>query len=217
MAYFNFKARLEGIINCPKCNSPIDVSAKFCPNCGAPIFTTQADTPEKQTPLQQNSPQMPYQPGNQSLSGLSTSFDIKRLNINDFLIAGSTLVLFISLFLSWYSFSFSNTYFGKFISLSFSLDALNHGYMYIVLLLCLAIFAFYINVALDKPIKLAVADWQLLAGGAGANLLFTLIAFFDTPGPSNQDYGAFLGLIAAIACAVAVFFKAKAAGAIQSK
>jgi hypothetical protein len=113
----------------------------------------------------------------------------------------ATLVLFISLFLPWYTYSFGLG--------SVSVDGLWHGWMYIVFLLSLAILVYLVSRAgfSEMPFKLPVSGDQLLLGGSAINLVLTVIAFVDKPGGVGFSgigwgWGAFVGLIAAVVAAV---------------
>ena len=113
----------------------------------------------------------------------------------------ATLVLFISLFLPWYTYSFGLG--------SVSVDGLWHGWMYIVFLLSLVILVYLVSRAGfgEMPYKLPVSGDQLLLGGSAINLVLTVIAFVDKPGGVGFSgigwgWGAFVGLIAAVVAAV---------------
>ncbi len=81
-----------------------------------------------------------------------------------------------------------------------------HGYLYIVLILCLAILAYLVVRALfdEMPVKLPVKHETLLFVATAINFLLVLIGFLDKPGGVGWRFGAFIGLIAAIV-AVAPF------------
>ncbi len=133
--------------------------------------------------------------------GPSFNLDASRWSQADRITGIATLVLFISLFLPWFSL---NTGFGN-----VSADALSaHGYLFIVLILALAIIAFLVLEAgfAELPFSLPLAREQLLLAATGLNLLLVLIAFIFMPGGFGGgvgwSFGAFVGLIAAVvACA----------------
>jgi uncharacterized membrane protein len=110
-------------------------------------------------------------------------------------------VLFISLFLPW--FSASSSFAG--ISASASVDALTaHGYLYLVLIMTLLMVAYLIARAglKDMP-ALPFSHERLLIAGAGINLVLVLIAVIFKPAGSGVvsvgwSFGAFVGLIAAV-------------------
>jgi hypothetical protein len=109
----------------------------------------------------------------------------------------ATLVLFISLFLPWYSYG------------PITFNGLWHGWMYIVFLLCLAILVFLVSRAgfSEMPFKIPVSEHQLLLYGSAINLVLTVIAFIDKPGGLGfvgvgWAWAGFVALIAAIVAAV---------------
>jgi hypothetical protein len=113
----------------------------------------------------------------------------------------ATLVLFISLFLPWYTYSYGLG--------SVSVDGLWHGWMYIVFLVSLAILVYLVARAgfREMPFKMPVSGDQLLLVGSAINLVLTVIAFVDKPGGVGFSgigwgWGAFVGLIAAVVAAV---------------
>ncbi|MHB8264224.1 MAG: hypothetical protein ACYDGY_10875 [Acidimicrobiales bacterium] len=129
------------------------------------------------------------------------SFDIKRWSQTDRITAIATLVLLVSLFLPWFSYNFG---FG-----SISVDGLWHGWMYLVLLLCLALLGYFVARAgfSEMPFKLPMAEEQMLLIATGANAVLTILAFVFKPGGYGfsgigWSFGAFVGLVASIVAAV---------------
>jgi len=127
----------------------------------------------------------------------SFSFDIKRWSQAERITGVATVVLLISLFLPWFTYSFG---FG-----SVSVDGLWHGWMYLVLILCLVILAYLVARAgfEEMPLKLPLPGAQLLLIAAGANAILTFLAFVFKPGGVGfhgigWGFGAFVGLAAAI-------------------
>ncbi len=113
----------------------------------------------------------------------------------------ATLVLFISLFLPWYTYSFGLG--------SVSVDGLWHGWMYIVFLISLAILVYLVSRAgfSEMPFKMPISGDQLLLVGSAINLVLVVIAFVDKPGGVGFSgigwgWGAFVGLVAAVVAAV---------------
>jgi hypothetical protein len=128
-------------------------------------------------------------------SAPSFKFDAKRWSQTDRIVAIATLVLFISLFLAW---------FGAGIAIyNVTVDGLYHGYMYITLIVSLAIIVYLALVAgMDKlPFKLPVSHPQALLFGTALNLLLTVISFLTKPSGTSWQYGAYIGLIAAVIAA----------------
>jgi hypothetical protein len=129
-------------------------------------------------------------------------FDAARWTRNDRIVGIATLVLLISLFLSWFTAS-AGPY-----SASWSGTSAN-GWLWLVFLICLAIIAYLVVRALydEMPVKLPLEHDKLLFIGTAVNFFLVLIAFFVSPGygvsgpgvPSvGWAYGAFVALIAAI-------------------
>jgi hypothetical protein len=172
-------------MKCSQCGSDAAGGAAVCPGCGAPLPATgEAAT------LTQPGPAMAFH------------FDAARWTMADRIAGGATFVLLISLFLPWFSVSAG---FGSFTASS-SVDALTaHGYLYLVLLLALAMIGYLIVAAglRDLP-ALPLGRDRLLGAAAAVNLLLVLIAMLLKPGGGSPlvkvgwDFGAFLGLAAAI-------------------
>ncbi len=125
---------------------------------------------------------------------------MKRWSQAERITAIGTLVLFVSLFLPWFTYNYGLG--------SISVDGLWHGWMYLVFILCLAILAFLVSRAgfSEMPFKLPMADEQLLLIATGVNAVLTVFAFLLKPGGIGFSgigwgFGAFVGLIAAIVAA----------------
>ncbi len=141
-----------------------------------------------------------------SSPGTAYKFDAKRWSKTDRIVAIATLVLFISLFLAW---------FGAGISIyHVTVDGLWHGYMYITLIVSLAILGYLGLLAglAHLPFKLPLAHPQLLAAATGLNFLLTLISFLTKPSGTSWQYGAYIGLVAAF-----VAFVPRVVPAIQAR
>jgi hypothetical protein len=172
-------------MKCSQCGSDAATGAGTCQGCGAAIPTAaEAAT------LTQPSPPLAFR------------FDAARWTMADRIAGGATLVLFISLFLPWFSVSAG---FGNFTASS-SVDALTaHGYLYLVLLLALAMLGYLIvSAGLDSRPALPLSHEQILGAAAAVNLLPVLIGMVFMPGGGSSlvkvgwDFGAFIGLAAAI-------------------
>jgi hypothetical protein len=133
-------------------------------------------------------------------------FDAARWTTADRIAGGATLVLFVSLFLPWFSVSAG---FGSF-SESSSMDALTaHGYLYLVLLLALALLGYLVvSAGLASRPALPLSHEQILGATAGLNLLLVLIGMLIMPGGGSSlvkvswDFGAFIGLATAVVAVV---------------
>ncbi|MCU1492567.1 MAG: hypothetical protein JWO62_331 [Acidimicrobiaceae bacterium] len=121
-------------------------------------------------------------------------FESRRLSQTDRIVGGATLVLFVSLFLSWFGYHYG----GVFVALS--LSGLWHGYMYLTLLVCLALLAYFVGKAgyESLPVRLPIADAQLVVIGTAINAVLTVVSFLTKPSGWSWEIGAYIGLIAAI-------------------
>jgi len=138
---------------------------------------------------------------------ISFAFDVKRWTQQDRICGIATLVLFISLFLPWYSYSYG---IGPF-SGSVSVDGLWHGWTYLVLLLSLVIMAYYVAKAgLEEMPTLPLPYPQLLMIATSVNLVLVVLAFVIVPGGVfhgvgfGWSFGSFVGLAAAVVAWVPV-------------
>jgi hypothetical protein len=112
----------------------------------------------------------------------------------------ATLVLFISLFLPWFTYNYGIG--------SVSVDGLWHGWMYLTLIISLALIVYLVAKAgfSEMPFKLPVPEAQLILVGTAINAVLTVLAFVFKPGGVGFSgigwgFGAILGLIAAIVAA----------------
>jgi hypothetical protein len=133
------------------------------------------------------------------VTGTPFSLDVQRLSRAERITAVATLVLFISLFLPWFTYNFGLG--------SLSLDGLWHGWMYLVLILCLAIMAFVVARAGfgEFPLALPLPSEQILLIATGINAVLSLLGFLLKPGGISGigwGFGAFLGLAASIVAIV---------------
>jgi hypothetical protein len=130
-------------------------------------------------------------------------FDLASVGRTDRLVGIGTLVLFIALFLPWFSISF-----GPLGSASAS-GLTAHGYLYITLILAIGVMALVAAEALGVwtlPATSPLPREQILLLATGINFILVLIAFLLKPGGDTHSgvgwsYGAFVGLIAAVVAA----------------
>jgi hypothetical protein len=115
------------------------------------------------------------------------TFKLARLTRGDRIVGVGSLVLFIALLLPWYG----TGVFG------FSVDGLWHGWMYITLLLALATVG-YLAALAAVDVRLPVPHWQALLGATGVMLLLVVIGVATTPTGASLEWGAIVGLIAAV-------------------
>src|ERR1039458_3594465 len=142
----------------------------------------------------------------------SFKFEMNRWTQAERITAIASLVLLISLFLPWFTVS-AGIYSGSASALS------AHGWMYLVLLLCLAIVVDLVAKAgfKEMPFRLPLPEEQLLLIATGINAVLTVLAFLFKPGGIGFSgigwlFGSFVGLIAAIVAAFPT-----AAPAIQAR
>jgi hypothetical protein len=202
---------------CSHCGASIDATSGSCPTCGA------ADLAASAPPTSVGAPGVadtligaPSSAGPSAASSSGSSWsgyrlDVSRLTTADRLVAGATVVLFVALFLPWFSEAVSV---GTLVSSSGSVNGLYHGYMYLVLLVCLAILGdFAVQAGYERaPVRLPVARDVLLLAAGLLDLLLVVISFLtkpSAPGGSllglvglrvsvGWSYGAYLGLEAAV-------------------
>jgi hypothetical protein len=124
-------------------------------------------------------------------------FNAARWTQADRIAGAATLVLFISLFLPWFTISFGFA--------SGSVNGLWHGWMYLTLILSIVIIAYLVLLAgWDKlPISQNVPHLTVMMVATLVNAVLVLIAFIDKPGGGGVGwgFGAILGLIAALVAA----------------
>ena len=128
------------------------------------------------------------------------SLDVARLARAERITGIATLVLLISLVLPWYTYDFG--------PVSISVDGLWHGWMYLVLLVSLAVLGYIVLRAgfAVMPFTLSMSDAQLLLIGTVFNAVLCILAFLLKPGGIGftgigWGFGAFVGLAAAIVAA----------------
>ena len=183
---------------CTECGSDVRDGAIACPGCGTRL-TIQGPV----RPAQSASPAGTAGPaaspaGTASHAGQVTGpafrFDPNRWTAGDRITGISTVLLLVSLFLPWYGVSF--------LGISAQADGLTgHGYLYIVLLLCLAILA-YLGLRAgseELPARLPLAHEQRLLAATGVNAALVLLAFLIRPEGTGWRFGAFTGVLAALA------------------
>jgi len=177
---------------CSQCGNDVAEGSAACPSCGAQLSLNQGADVRVGRAV--------GAPAGHAAAAVGSAFnlDIKRLTRNDQIVGGASLVLFISLFLPWFTASAGT--FG-----SGSVNGLWHGYMYIDLILALAILAYLVVRAgfEVQPFRLPVSSDQALLMATGLNLVLALISFVFKPAGDgivtvSWGIGAFIGLIAAI-------------------
>jgi hypothetical protein len=209
---------------CSNCGSEVAAGSPTCARCGAPQPANVAPGSQAQgyqnpanqpaggwgpPPTMGGAPQAP-----QPASGFN--FDISRWQRAEQITGAASLLLIISIFLPWFTASVSSSVLGHTISDSASASGTTaHGYLWLVFFLGLAVLAVLVIQAgfARFPINLPFGVPQLLIGLTGLNLVLVLLAFLLKPGTGGVDteglsvsigwaFGAFVGLIAAIAAFV---------------
>ena len=138
----------------------------------------------------------PAQPAHLPEHAASPAFrlELSRLTNSDRVTGIASLVLLVSLFLPWYGVNL--------LGISAEADGLTvHGYLYIVLLLCVAIIAYLVMWAgfEELPVRLPLSHQQRLLVASGLNTVLVLLAFLTKPDGTGWRFGAFAGLLAALA------------------
>jgi hypothetical protein len=165
-------------------------------------------------------PQGQYQPGQsgprvqRSSSMPPVNFDLNRLTTVDKVVGVATLITMISLWLPWFSASYS----ALGITSSGSISGTGvHGWLWLEFIVALVLLAYLAAKAAWDPLpfRLPITHELLLTGGTGLQFLLILIGFFAVPSTGgvqgvsvSWDFGAILALIASIAAAGPVIYPA---------
>jgi len=179
-------------MRCAQCNEVNAWTLAYCRNCGAPLAASAGPRPGTSGPAEG----APAPHGAREASrdgGPAFAFDARRWTLGDRVTGAATLVLLVSLFLPWFGTD------GDFFSVS--VDGMWHGYMVIVLILAVAILGYLVLRAGLGSLPFgpsATAAGYLLAGAAGLNLLLAVVSFATRPAVTSWQYGAYIGLAAAI-------------------
>jgi hypothetical protein len=206
-------------MNCAQCQSANDPGSTFCINCGTSLIPPASAGYVGPTSYETPAPPQ-YQPGTsgsfvqRSATLPPANFALSRLTTVDRVIAGATLVTMISLWLPWFSASFS----GLGATTTGSISGTGyHGWLWLVFILALGLLAYFAaKAAWDQlPFRLPVSDEWLLIGGTGLQLLLIVIGFLAMPPTDglqgysvSWDFGAFIALVASITAAAPVIYPA---------
>jgi hypothetical protein len=203
---------------CGQCGANNVPGTHFCSNCGAGMAPTPQGVPQNtvEPPAQGQSPTQGYgaqvpggyepQPGGygSTRSSTSLSIDFRRLGTGDWVSLGATILLFVSLFLSWYSatglndldevITLKENIFGQFAG----------GFRVLILITCIFIILYLlIRTMTPRGLHLPLPHWQVLTIFTALQAILTVLAFFLKPGagsgvPVSWQYGAYIGLPAAV-------------------
>jgi zinc ribbon protein len=186
---------------CSQCGNSLAEGAAACPRCGSPVYGGGGGAAG----------------GGTTGGSQAFNFNASRWSQAEKITGVASLILLISLFLPWFTVSIKAPRgLGGGTSLSASGSGMDaHGYLWLVFILCLAVLVLLVLQAGfgTLPFNLPVAPGVVLLGATALNLLLVLVAFFVKPGGDGADllgaglsigwaWGAFVGLLAAIAACV---------------
>lgn len=186
-------------MRCAQCNEANAWTLAHCRSCGAPLAASPGSSPSADVrgdgpPASHGTPA-----GREASPAGATAFafDARRWTFADRITGGATLVLLVSLFLPWFGTD------GGFFSVS--VDGMWHGYMIIALILAVGVLGYLVLevgfVSLPSGFSATTAG-HLLAGAVGLNLLLAAISFATKPAATSWQYGAYIGLAAAIVAVI---------------
>jgi hypothetical protein len=186
---------------CPQCQSEAADNANNCSNCGAPLGT---GAPAQAAPVMGGASAATAAAPAAAAPGSSLpayKFDAARWSLADRIAGVATVVLFICLFLPWFTLS------GSFAGYSYgtSVNGLWHPWMFLTLIISIVLIAYLVlRAGWDKlPISQDVPHLTVMLVATIVDAVLTLIAFIDKPGGGGVGwgFGAVVGLIAAIVAA----------------
>jgi hypothetical protein len=174
-------------MSCTKCGQTDTEGTAYCPACGSQLATAAASGSHTGNP-------------SSAIPVPHFRFEARRLTGSNQIVAVAAVVLLVSLFMPWFGASVGYT------GITISVDGLWHGYMYLALFAALAVLIYVIGgLGLDVlPFRLQSGPGEFaLASVAALNLLLVIISFTARPGMTSWQYGAYVGLIAAVAAVAA--------------
>ena len=187
---------------CSQCQTENADEANNCSNCGAPLVAAATATAGPAVGQPATAAAAPAGAAAGGSSVPAYKFDAARWSLADRICGIASFILFISLFLSWFSASLG--------PISVSASGLSvHGWLYITLILCIAIIIYLaLRAGWDEiPVGTKIPHLTVMMVATIVNLVLVFIAFIDKPGGAGfgtgigWDFGAFLGLIAAVVAA----------------
>jgi hypothetical protein len=195
---------------CSQCGHSVADGSTVCLQCGAQLASAGIPPPAAPPPTGEGfrgptagpSPGPERSPRRPARSTPAFAFDTTRWSRQQKVALISTGVLFISLFLPWFTYNFGLG--------SVSVDGLWHQWMYLVLIISLAIIVYLVAYAgfTELPFTLPMPEERLLLIATVINAVLTILNFSSKPGGTgfgvDWGFGAFLGLIAAIVAAGAL-------------
>jgi zinc-ribbon domain len=217
---------------CRQCGTNNAQAIRFCTSCGAPLpeepphrapppAPPSAPSPGASAPPapQAGSWQQPgfasqpadgqhgyaRQPGGYRAPrpGGSISIDFRRLGIGDYVAMGASVLLFITLFLTWYSATGEDDA-GNVITVSTSaVGQYSGGFRFLILVMAIMILLYlFVRTMTPRGLRLPLPHWQVLTALLGVQFLLTLLAFLLKPDAGgvgvSWEYGAYIGLVASV-------------------
>ncbi len=229
---------------CSQCGTQLAETSRFCYRCGVAIEglpaaehpsprVAPARSEARPMPTPRSSSYTDWGNAAQSvpkrLNAARFSFEPARWRQGDFVVAASSLVLLIALFLPWYTVKFQG--FGSVPGSGWSVVS-TRGWMYLVFVIILATFLYLLVRGVVGNLRVQIQHWQVLAGAAGLDLLLTGIAFGLKPSAGNLTYGvadltgsaisstwtygAYVGLVGALGAVIGVLMLAAETKAVPS-
>jgi hypothetical protein len=186
---------------CPQCQSEAADEATTCPSCGTALGPAAGASAASATaPPPAGAPAGAGAPAAAAAARHVPAyhFDAARWSTADRIAGIATIVLFVSLFLSWFGVSV--------IGITVTASGLSaHGFLYVVMILCILIVAYLaLRAGWDElPVESNIPHLTVMMVATIVNLVIVFIAFIDKPGGSGVgwEFGAVLGLIAAVVAA----------------
>ena len=195
-------------ITCPNCQTVAGEGATTCPSCGnalgapqATSFAASAPPPGPSHAANTASPPATHASGAHAKPQIK--FDFAALSQTDRLVGGGSLVLFIALFLPWFSVKLG------ILGTATASGLSAHGYLYVTLILTLGVLGLLVAEALGLwklPSTIQLSRDQILLIATVINLILVVIAFVFKPSglgvvKVGWSWGAFVALIAAVVAA----------------
>jgi hypothetical protein len=184
-------------------------------------YNASGGTPQQPAGYPQGQYQPPptsgYTPGSAGPVLPQVNFDLNRATTVDKVVGVASLIALISIWLPWFTASYSGGAFGASGSASASATTAHGGWMYLEFIVALVLIAYLVaRIAWERlPFSIPVAHAPLLIVGTAIQLLIMLIAFFDLPSADGVagfsigwGWGAFVGLLAALVAAGPVIYPA---------
>ena len=176
---------------------PLPANSHFCSSCGAPQAAVSRPEAARVSP-----PPTQVPPGIPTATPPVT-INFRRLGTGDIIAGVATIVVFVCLFLPWYTVGVNSP-----LSVS-ALGSLAGGWRYLILVVSLLIFVYlFVRTFLARGPRLPLPHWQLMTSMTVINALLLVLAFLVKPDfaqllsdvgvSTSWGYGAFIGIVAGI-------------------